>query len=639
MNDRQKVLLRLLLLKNKKTINIQDLSNQLGCSEKTVRNDLNQVEGLLVDYPSARLKRKPGVGILFDIDEIDRSALSDWLYSNEPKTSADRFVEIAYQLLVSDKPITLKMLAERYYVPKGAIKKDMETIGEWLKGYYLDLESKPRLGNVVIGTELNKRSALAHLSELTSSITQDKNDVLDLFLPYEITTVQKVLIELQHRYSIAFTDGAVESLLVHALIMMKRTRQKSSIQIPETEKETINRYKEYEYASYFFEQLESIFRITFPEDERIYFTWHLISSKKMEDSDQETFLKDAFLQEVVTEIIARLEKLTLVTFEEDTVLLRGLTVHVHSVINRIKYGFPITNPLLTDIKKMYPYMFNMVMLAVSEINEMYKLEIPEDEAAYLVLHFQASIERLEDNRRKQKKTLIVCHMGVGTSHLLEAKIKQHYQDIQVVACIGKAEVHDVLKKNPVDFIITTVPLEKIQIPHVVISPLLEVKDKEKLHYFMEELEYKNEENQKKKDLVPLIRGDLVNFDVAFEHPFEVVEMLGNILFNKGFINETFTSNALARERESSTSIGGGIAIPHGSPTMVHQSAIAVAVLKEPMEWGSEFVSIVFMLAISNQQQALNRGAVAQIATISSDLSLVQALIDADSVETFLNKLR
>ncbi|UHA62715.1 PRD domain-containing protein [Metabacillus litoralis] len=32
-------------------------------------------------------------------------------------------------------------------------------------------------------------------------------------------------------------------------------------------------------------------------------------------------------------------------------LKSGLIVHVHSVINRIKYGFPITNPLLPNIKK------------------------------------------------------------------------------------------------------------------------------------------------------------------------------------------------------------------------------------------------------------------------------------------------
>ncbi|MGN8843392.1 HTH domain-containing protein [Niallia sp. HCP3S3_B10] len=44
MNDRQKALLQLLLSNEGETRNIQELSERLACSEKTVRNDLNKIE-------------------------------------------------------------------------------------------------------------------------------------------------------------------------------------------------------------------------------------------------------------------------------------------------------------------------------------------------------------------------------------------------------------------------------------------------------------------------------------------------------------------------------------------------------------------------------------------------------------------
>ena len=639
MNDRQKELLRTLLVQNGQTLHIGDLSEQLRCAEKTVRNDLNVIEELLAEYPTAYLSRQPGIGITLDIEETGRSELFQKLLSTEPKTPQDRFIEIAYHLLVSNKAITLQELSKKYYVPKATIKKDLDSIARWYETYQLELISKPRLGNVVQGSELRKRSALAHLSELLSSVSDTKNYVLELFQPYEITAVKKALNELQQKNSIAFTDAAIESLLVHSLIMMKRTRQKSPVTVPDKEKEAAYSSKEYSYAIPFFEQLESAFQIKFSEDERIYFTWHLISGKRKNDAIEDPFIKNDYLLNVITDLITKLSTMTLFPFKDDLILKNGLIVHVHSVINRIKYGFPITNPLLPNIKKMYPYLFNMVLLALNEVKENHELEVPEDEAAYLVLHFQASIERLKEKREKQRRTLIVCHMGVGMSHLLQAKIEQHYKDMQVVGCIGQAELSEYLKKSTVDFIISTVELKQVSIPHLTISPLLEAKDKEKLNQFLTEMEKKQIISNEKKVLTQLSRGDLVHIHVDKEHPFQVIEMLGNKLYEKGFVTKEFIHSALLRERKSSTSIGGLIAIPHGSPTMVNQSAVAIALLKEPINWGNEQVSLVFMLAISTLDPKLNRKAVGQIVAYSETPSFIHSLIESSSVKEFLEKLK
>jgi activator of the mannose operon, transcriptional antiterminator len=638
MNDRQKDLLRILLTDDKEALLVQNLSKRLDCSEKTIRNDLKRIEEFLHDYSSASIIRKPGIGVYLEIDEAERSQLFQVLLSKEQKTNEERIIEIAYQLLIHDKPLTLQDLAERYYVTKKTIKEDMENITNWLKRFDLELLSKQRIGNVITGTELNKRSALAHLSQLIPSLSDDKGYVFDLFLPYEITIVKKALQNLQLNYSIAFTDGATESLLVHALIMVKRTRQKSPVFIPDKEKESIYQTKEYQYTGWFLKQLEPIFQLSFPEDERIYFTWHLISSKKRQDLTTDSLVPNDTLVKIITDLTTKLRKLTMINFESDSVLINGLTVHMHSVINRLTYGFPITNPLLSEIKKMYPYMFNMVILALEDLNEKYGLKIPEDEAAYLVLHFQAAIERLEGKRESMKRALIVCHMGIGMSHLLQAKMEQHYKDIHIVNCIGKANVHDFLNNNKVDFIISTVPIERILVPHIVVSPLLEAKDKERLNQFFDQLEHKGTGSQENFYLSQLIDKDLIHLKVDKEHRYEVVEMLGNALFQKGFVDEKFTHSALLRERNSATSIGAGIAIPHGNPTMIKKSAIAVAVLSEPLEWGDQMVSLIFMLGISNDNQKQAKGAIKQIATLSEHPSSVQSLVEAKNTHEFLSLL-
>jgi activator of the mannose operon, transcriptional antiterminator len=283
-------------------------------------------------------------------------------------------------------------------------------------------------------------------------------------------------------------------------------------------------------------------------------------------------------------------------------------------------------------------MFNMVILALEEIKNTYHVEIPADEAAYIVLHFQASVERMESKNDMKKKALIVCHMGIGMSHLLEAKIEHQYQDIDILACIGKAEVVDYVRQHPVDFIISTVSLEKITIEHIVISPLFGQEDKKKLSQFVERLKRKNTDLHVQNVFSPFLTEDLVFFHVHREHRYEVVEMLATALFEKGYVRKEFIHSAVNRERKSATAIGGGIAIPHGDPTMIQKSAIAVAIMNEPMEWENELVSFVFLLAISKENHGEIRGLIGKIASLSESPLVVHELLSATNFQDFLRKL-
>jgi len=639
MNNRQKNLLRILLLQKEGALYIKDLSKELDCSEKTVRNDLDRLEEFLLDYPSVMLSRRPGFGISLELNEEDRATIFKSLFSNEPKKAEDRLFEIAYELLTSKKAITLQALAEQYYLPKAAIKKDLETITDWLKRFDLELVSKQRLGHAIQGSELQRRSALARLSALTPSNPVEKNDVLQLFLPYEISAVKKSLVDMRNQFSIPFTDGALESLQVHALIMLKRTRQRSPVFIQEAEKERIYVRKEYQYAKWFFAQLEPIFRIAFSEEEQIYFTWHLISSKKIGEETKELAQYDEETVQIVRTFIDKMSKLTLVDFVADSTLTNGLFVHMHSVINRIRYGFPITNPLLSNIKKMYPYIFNMIILTLEEIKDSYHLDIPEDEAAYLALHFQASIERMESKKDIRKKALIVCHLGMGMSYLLEAKIEQQYQGIEIVACIGKAEASDYIDRYQVDFIISTIPLEKTSVENIVISPLFGQEDQQKLNQFIDKLKQQRTRRIQSSGFASMLSEELVFVDVNYEHRYEVVEMLANALYKKGYAEKEFIHSAVSRERMSATSIGGAVAIPHGNPSFIRKSAIAVAILKKPLNWGNESVSVVFLLAVSKKDHGNIRGIIGKIASLSESPALVQELASVHNKGELLQLLK
>src|SRR5699024_11684747 len=133
-----------------------------------------------------------------------------------------------------------------------------------------------RLGSIVEGEEFYKRNAIAHLSELVSSHYQ-RNYVLDFFPEYEINAVRKVIQDSQNQYKPDLTDVGYESLVIHALIMIKRTRQRTPVIVSKEDVERTLNTKEYEVTTYLLNKLEEILRLSFPENERIYYSWHIAS--------------------------------------------------------------------------------------------------------------------------------------------------------------------------------------------------------------------------------------------------------------------------------------------------------------------------------------------------------------------------
>jgi activator of the mannose operon, transcriptional antiterminator len=638
MNERQKELLHTLLIEQNEPIQVQELADRLNCSEKTIRNDFKQLEEELTDYPSLKIIRKPGLGVHLEVNQTERNKLYQLLLSRSLKSEDERTIEIAYQMLISNKPITLHQLAHQFYVTKSIIKQDLERISFWLERFGLEIVSKQRLGNMISGSELNKRSALAHLSDLLPSQTKSGKYVLDLFLPSEIYAVKKAITDMENKFSIFFTDGAKESLIVHALIMMKRTKQKSTINILPKEKEEVVQRQEFHYGKWFLNKLEEHFQISFPEDELIYFTWHLISAKRTGAESIALVENDTPVRKIVEQMIQKVSQLTLVNLNMDTVLQDGLKVHMHSVIHRLKYGLPITNPLLSNIKKMYPYMFSMVILALDDMEKTHQLKIPEDEAAYIVLHFQAAIERLMKIRNKEKRVLIVCHYGTGMSYLLAAKLEKYYKGMKIIHALGKKEVNEFLKEEAIDLIISTLPLEKVNIPYVVISPLLTAEDKGKLDAFFQEVDQKASSGAK-SEMEDFLKDTFFFPQLGKSHRYEIVEIMGNKLVEANKVNPKFVHSLLLRERSSATAIGGGVAIPHAHPSYVYETTIAVANLKEPMEWGNELVSIVFLLAISEKDKSSLRSIMQLISEISNEPNMVEKLASTKDFSTFIKLLR
>ncbi|KSU60304.1 hypothetical protein AS034_15785 [[Bacillus] enclensis] len=629
MNDRQQEMVGILLRHSNRFLLVKDITEELHCSEKTVRNDLKVIEAELKRYSSAALVRKPGLGVCLEVDENDKSWIYRDFYISGIKENrmeeGDRLIEMAFELLMNPSAVTVGELAAKFYVSKSVIKKDLDLLGNWLGSFDLTMETKQRIGLTLEGTERDKRSALSRLHELVNSNMPGNDFIINQFSPHEVTSITAWMRDLQKKYALSFTDDSFDRIVIHTLLMLKRTKLQQFIAMPEEEIAFLKRHKEYRWAVELLKRMEQAFSIRFPDSERAYLTLHFLGGKFLQRNSVESNDSDELLSKVITAMVTSLSRTHEVDFKKDEELLEGLRVHLHSTLNRLKHGLPVSNVMLQEIKKMYPYLFDQILFAIDEMNQTLPLEIPEEEAAYLTLHFQASLERLKNKHLAVKKAVIVCHMGIGMSQLLRTKVERKFQTVQVEDCIAHSELQAFLKRDEVDFIISTISLEAVEKPHIVVSPLFGKGDEERLAEMISQLG-KTPRSSENSMILSYTDPFLVFPNLQETNKYEIIKKLSLDLFKKGYVEKEYTESAMIRERMAATTVGSGIAIPHGNPKYIRQSVIAIATLPEPVEWGAEKASLVFLLAVRDDKQEKVKQLFREISLLSEDPDRIQALL-------------
>ncbi|MDI5789004.1 hypothetical protein PO124_13020 [Bacillus licheniformis] len=92
------------------------------------------------------------------------------------------------------------------------------------------------------------------------------------------------------------------------------------------------------------------------------------------------------------------------------------------------------------------------------------------------MHFQAAIERFSYGKTsiKSDHRLSYGHRNVTAA---ADKIERKFHQIAVMDCIAKADLADYTARyKDIELVISTVSLEDLSIPHIVVSPLLESAD-------------------------------------------------------------------------------------------------------------------------------------------------------------------
>ncbi len=133
----------------------------------------------------------------------------------------------------------------------------------------------------------------------------------------------------------------------------------------------------------------------------------------------------------------------------------------------------------------------------------------------------------------------------------------------------------------------------------------------------------------------------VSLDGAPKGKNEALDQIVALMARSGKINdeEGYRKQVYAREEESTTGIGEGIAIPHGKCDAVDRPGLAAMVVKDGVEFDSldgEPVTLMFLIAAPNTEDNVHLDVLSKLSMMLMDEEFTSNLRNAKSAEEFLS---
>jgi len=363
----------------------------------------------------------------------------------------------------------------------------------------------------------------------------------------------------------------------------------------------LQQYNEYNFASAIYKKVSEAFELEVPAQEIAFLSVQILCSKLLDTTNYNASTKqmletyDNILTDFVKKIINVVSDVLNVDLTKDETLYKGLLMHLKPAIFRLRYKRGNANQLTNYLKTEYKQTFRVSWLVSVLFEEYFNLTITEDELGFIVLYIQAALER----NKAPINAVLVSKNGMGINQMLIDKIERNFRKVSVTKIFSPHEFNTSLIDED-DLIITTVKLDKtISNKCVEIDDLLSKISIEKLDEAVQSKLKTNDDGVVKFDSSchQFFEPDLIFPHLDVKDKTELIKLLTSKLVTKGYVTRRYCDTVLARENMTPTSIGNGIAVPHGEQSEINEARIVIATLNEPILWDTDYCDVIFLLVV------------------------------------------
>ncbi|MFU9137065.1 BglG family transcription antiterminator [Erwinia tasmaniensis] len=580
------------LLQNE-TLPQDELARRFNVSTRTVRTDVTALNGMLVDH-GARfvLNRKEGYQLKID-DAVRYSLLQQQSPSHlrVPRTSAARVHYLLTRFLTSAFSLKLEDLADEWFVSRATLQSDMAEVREWLGRYRLSVETKPRYGMKLFGSEVAIRTCLTDLL-YQIALEDSDNPLLNIEALNSgiLDQLQPLLQECFSRFHIRMTDDSEFYLRLYCAVAVRRISEGHPLSdfSAEDVDEDVR-----DAARHIVNLLRPVTGKDISPSEEAYLRVN-IAARRIEEIAPSAISPDDG-ESLVNYILSYINTQYNFNLQNDPQLRADLLTHIKTMITRMRYQINIPNPLLANIKQHYPLAYDVTLAAVSSWGKYTPYVISENEIGFLVLHIGVGLERHYNvGYQRHPQVLLVCDTGNSTVRMIQAMLMRKYPQI-VVSNIVSLRQYEQQGSVEEDFVISTARLSEKDKPVVVMSPF-------PTDYQLEQIG--------KLVLVDRTRPYMLEkfFDAShfriIDRPMTQSELFRSLcdqLEQEGVVDAAFFPSVEEREAIVSTMLGEGIALPHALGLLAKKTVVYTVLAPQGISWGDETACVIFLLAISKTE--------------------------------------
>ena len=457
------------------------LAPELHVSEKTISRDVQSIRDKAGCLDIILHQR--GKGYMFNrAQKLPSGLVTGSMHGQDTKTRRRNMLVLL--LLQAPEETSVTKLAEFYYVSSTSIVKDLECIEAELKKYQLSLARSCR-GTHVEGLEINIRRLLMYqlgkAAGWQESGSEQDLKAMEMFFPsQDVHYVALLLDKAEKMLCGKIRDPYYINLLTHILIMMKRVENHESL--PQTAEET-EQADEYicKCSDLIANELSDYMGVEIPASETGHICQYIASSRIERDENVQQLADYQQVMKIVEKLIARVSDKLGFNLQGNRELARELLLHLQPLERRLQNHLGLMNPLCKEVQYNFPQVFTAVSQALKEDDYWAGFGlISDDEVAYLAVYFQAALEAAAARR----KVGIVCSTGVGTSHLLAARVRRAFPDIEIVNILSDKQIGWFTPENT-DLILTTVHLKDTDVPVVLVSAIFNELDVLKVRRYLQ----------------------------------------------------------------------------------------------------------------------------------------------------------
>ncbi|MEB8068172.1 BglG family transcription antiterminator [Mammaliicoccus fleurettii] len=677
-----------IFLNSKESVSAKELSIMFNKTERTIRNDLKDINEFLITNQFFEINNNSGLFIL-NLSNSERTKLKE-IVSGEVEEQiynpAYRKEYIISHALSDDSYKKIYELCEELQISKSTMDKDMKQVRMDLNKFNLKIVSNVSTGLSIEGNERDIRTFL--YDYLVKKITEDKVTIDNLFDSYsplihyiDSKNIENIKDTYTKIISIEQNDIKLSAIILTAIWISRISHN----HILATEKD--DKRKQLSIINIFIDEVINWKALDVSLGEFNYINNRLdvlIGGKKQVTDDKH----EALSQLISLKLIEYVEHELSIDFTGyQSYLFEGLNKHISGLISRLQQGIQIYNPLKENIKNSHNKFFNTIKkYSMNRLNRYIELDFTEDEIAFITVYFSTAYFKYVQQNKHYFNAVIVCSFGIATSNLLAEILKSHF-NVNIIKILASNE-EDFIKNDDVDIVFTTIDAD-FDKPTCYVNAIVNETDIKKIEAFLEQHAYLSKNNEKfkrnevslfkdlsiwledkgmklneqdykdiknlfeinnfnfnDKEVQPMLNEVLENHHVLLDETCSdwknAIKMVSKPLLDDGIITSQYQDAMINSVEEYGPYIviGKHIALAHARPEEgANALGVSIATLNPNIEFGNEIndpVKIIFCLSATDSFSHLN--IMKSIVSLVRNEEKVDKLLSFKDKDEFINYL-